>query len=135
MTMTSSKPYMIRALYEWIVDNNCTPHIVVDAHSAGVMVPQEYVNKNGEIVLNISPGAVQDLNLDNDAVRFSARFAGVSHDIYVPSVAILGIYARENGRGMMFEAEQEPEPEPPEPESPSSIGTGNAKKPGLRLVK
>lgn len=134
MTMTSSKPYMIRALYEWIVDNNCTPHIVVDAHSAGVMVPQEYVNKNGEIVLNISPGAVQDLSLENDAVGFSARFAGVSHDIYVPCAAVLGIYARENGRGMMFELEQDsPEPEPPEPETPSP-GPGS-NKPGLRLVK
>lgn len=134
MTMSSSKPYMMRALYEWIVDNNCTPHIVVDAHSSGVMVPQDYVNKNGEIVLNISPSAVQDLSLDNDAVRFSARFAGVSHDIYVPSAAVLGIYARENGRGMMFELESEPEPEPPKPESPAP-SPGPAKKPGLRLVK
>lgn len=132
MTMTSSKPYMIRALYEWIVDNNCTPHIVVDAHSDGVMVPQEYVNKNGEIVLNIAPGAVQDLNIESEAVVFSARFGGVSHDIYAPSSAVLGIYARENGRGMMFEAELDPEPQPPEssPPEPTAI-----KKPGLRLVK
>jgi len=132
MTMTSSKPYLIRALYEWIVDNNCTPHIAVDAHSSGVMVPQEYVNKNGEIVLNVSPGAVQDLNLENDSVSFSARFAGVSHDIYVPSAAVLGVYARENGRGMMFDPEPEPDPEPPEPQEPTNIAT---KKPGLRLVK
>lgn len=135
MTMTSSKPYMIRALYEWIVDNNCTPHIVVDAHSSGVMVPQEYVNKNGEIVLNISPGAVQDLNLENESVSFSARFAGVSHDIYVPSVAVLGVYARENGRGMMFDPEEQ-DPEPPQPPEPEEPPTNiNTKKPGLRLVK
>lgn len=131
MTMTSSKPYMIRALFEWIIDNNCTPHIVVDANISGVMVPQQYVNKNGEIVLNISPGAVQDLALENEAICFSARFGGVSHDIYVPNASVLGIYARENGRGMMFDSEEESEPTPPEstpPETPS-------KKPGLRLVK
>jgi len=90
------------------------------------------VNKNGEIVLNVSPGAVQDLNLENDSVSFSARFAGVSHDIYVPSAAVLGVYARENGRGMMFDPEPEPDPEPPEPQEPTNIAT---KKPGLRLVK
>lgn len=132
MTMTSSKPYMIRALYDWIVDNNCTPHVVVDAHSAGVMVPQQYVNKNGEIVLNIAPGAVQELSIESDAVSFSARFGGVSHDIYAPCNSILGIYARENGRGMMFEAELDPEPQPPEPSPPEPTAI---KKPGLRLVK
>ncbi|WP_239923553.1 ClpXP protease specificity-enhancing factor [Agaribacterium haliotis] len=131
-SMTSSKPYMLRALYEWIVDNDCTPHIVVDAHREGVMVPQQYVNKNGEIVLNIAPGAVQHLSLENDACSFSARFSGVSHDIFVPSSALLGIYARENGRGMMFDAEVEPEPEPPKPAKPVP---SPAKKPGLRLVK
>jgi len=113
MDMTSSKPYMLRALYEWIVDNDCTPHIVVDAHVSGVMVPQQYVNKSGEIVLNISPGAVQDLSLDIESTSFSARFAGVPHDIFVPTEAILGVYARENGRGMMFEQEADPEPTPP----------------------
>ncbi len=131
MVMTSSKPYMLRALYEWIVDNNCTPHIVVDAHTSGVSVPQEYVNKNGEIVLNIAPGAVQELDLDNDATSFSARFAGVSHQIYVPNVAILGIYARENGRGMMFDLEPEPEPEPPDPDDLEP----SLKRPSLRVVK
>ncbi|WP_370981404.1 ClpXP protease specificity-enhancing factor [Agaribacterium sp. ZY112] len=131
-TMSSSKPYMLRALYEWIVDNDCTPHVVVDAHKDGVMVPQQYVNKNGEIVLNIAPGAVQHLSLENDFVSFSARFSGVSHDISVPCYAVLGIYARENGRGMMFDLEAEPEPEPPKPSKPVPAP---AKKPGLRLVK
>ena len=133
-TMNSSKPYMMRALYEWIVDNDCTPHIVVDAHMDGVMVPQQYVNKNGEIVLNVAPGAVQQLNLENDATSFSAGFSGVSHDIYVPTAAVLGIYARENGAGTMFPSEPfydaqlagEVSPEPPEP--PKG-------KPGLRVVK
>lgn len=140
MTMTSSKPYMLRALYEWIVDNALTPHIVVDAHSQGVMVPQEYVNKNGEIVLNIDPGAVQDLNLDSDATSFSARFGGVAHEIYAPTTAILGIYARENGRGMMFDPEPspEPEPEPPKPvkgTKKSSAPVSIKRPPSLRVIK
>ncbi len=138
MDMTSSKPYMLRALFDWIVENECTPHIVVDALASGVMVPQQYVNNSGEIVLNISPGAVQDLALENNATTFSARFGGVPHDIYVPSDAVLGIYARENGRGMMFD--QETKPEPPEPSGPkptekSPVKIESAKKPGLRLVK
>ncbi len=135
MVMSSSKPYMLRALYEWIVDNDCTPHIVVDAHSSGVMVPQEYVNKNGEIVLNIAPGAVQGLEMSNDATSFSARFAGVSHDIYVPNMAVMGIYARENGRGMMFDVEPEPEPEPPAPKPQGPAPAPAPKKPSLRVVK
>ena len=130
--MNSSKPYMLRALYEWIVDNDCTPHIVVDAHLEGVMVPQQYVNKSGEIVLNVAPGAVQQLSLENDATSFSARFSGVSHDIYVPMAAVLGIYARENGRGMMFDKDAEPEPPAPNPPKKPDIDT---KKSGLRLVK
>ena len=134
MSMTSSKPYMLRALYEWIVDNNCTPHIVVDAHIRDVMVPQEYVNKNGEIVLNIDPNAVQNLDLDAGATSFSARFGGVAHDIYVPTMAILGIYARENGRGMMFELEEPtPEPEPPKPKKPAEPTP--IKRPSLRVIK
>lgn len=142
MGMTSSRPYMLRALYEWIVDNDCTPHIVVNANMDGVSVPQQYVNSAGEIVLNISPGAVQSLSLDLEATTFSARFGGVPHDIYVPSHAILGIYARENGRGMMFDQEQTPEPPEPDggPKAPKlkeapSTKSDAGKKPGLRLVK
>lgn len=137
MAMSSSKSYMLRALYDWIVDNDCTPHIVVNAHIDGVMVPQQYVNKSGEIVLNIAPGAVQELLLEREATSFNARFSGVSHQIYVPTQAIQGIYARENGRGMMFESEQDPEPPTPtppsEPREPTPIGIG--KRPSLRVVK
>ena len=142
MDMTSSKPYMLRALYDWIVDNDCTPHIVVDALADEVMVPQQYVNNSGEIVLNIAPGAIQGLSLENEAIAFSARFGGVPHDIYVPSIAVLGIYALENGRGMMFD--QDPRPEPPEPSGPKKAPTSKSKaspisattkKSGLRLVK
>ncbi|MFI4938519.1 MAG: ClpXP protease specificity-enhancing factor [Candidatus Berkiellales bacterium] len=104
--MTSSRPYLIRAFYEWIVDNQATPYIVVNAELPGVHVPQDYV-ENGRIVLNVSPGAVRDLMLANDHVSFNARFAGIAHDIYIPIRAVSAIYAKENGRGMVFKEEDE----------------------------
>jgi len=100
-----TKPYMLRALHEWCVDNNLTPHLIV-AVNAQTRVPMAYV-KNGEIVLNINYGATKDLHIDNDSVVFSARFGGVSQNIYVPMTAVRGIFARENGQGMFFEAESE----------------------------
>jgi stringent starvation protein B len=135
--MTSSRPYLVRALYEWILDNGCTPHVVVDALIDGVEVPQEHV-KDGQIVLNVSPVAVQDLIIDDHYVSFNGRFAGVSRRVLVPIGAMLGIYARENGEGMMFKAEILPEPEPPAPSDSSASGTQSSssqKKPALRLVK
>ena len=145
MTMTSSRPYLIRALYEWIVDNDCTPYILVDSHIGGVQVPQEHVNTDGQIVLNINPSAVVDLQMDNDCVSFNARFGGIPTDIYVPSRSILGIYARENGQGMIFEPDLETDPEPPKPKMPkpeltpeSGSGTdpgAGGKRPSLRVVK
>ena len=95
----------MRALYEWIVENDCTPYLLVDAAISDVLVPQQYV-KDGQIVLNVSPGAVMDLNISNDAVTFNGRFGGVAFDIYVPVGAVMGIYARENGQGMVFDAEE-----------------------------
>jgi stringent starvation protein B len=141
MSMSSSRPYFLRAIYEWILDNNCTPHILVDAHIQAVQVPQQHVNKDGQIILNISPSAVKDFFMDNTAVSFNARFSGVVNNLYIPCGAILGIYARENGQGMMFEPESNPQPpEPPSPsptaqttpEKPSGEGP---KRPGLRVVK
>jgi stringent starvation protein B len=102
-----TKPYMLRALHEWCVDNNLTPHLIV-AVNAQTRVPMAYV-KDGEIVLNVNYGATKDLHIDNDSVVFSARFGGVSQNIYVPMSAIRGIFARENGQGMFFEAESEQE--------------------------
>ena len=128
--MTPSRPYIMRALYEWIVDNDCTPYVLVDATSAEVMVPQQFV-KDGQIVLNISPGAVMDLNIGNDAMAFNGRFGGVATDIYVPITAVVGIYARENGQGMVFEPEESPEPPdetPPDPDKPDG-------RPSLKIVK
>lgn len=102
--MNSSRPYLVRALYEWIVDNDCTPHILVNAEYPAVQVPQGFAS-DGQIVLNISPNAVRGLQMENDAVSFEGRFGGVAHSLYVPTGAILGIYARENGQGMVFELE------------------------------
>ena len=130
--MTPSKPCVIRAIYDWIVDNNCTPHLLVDAEAEGVEVPRDYVT-DGQIVLNVSPSAVVNLQLSNESVSFSGRFGGVPVDIMVPVDGVIGIYARENGQGMIFDEESDLDfdPEPPEtdPTPPSSD------RPSLRLVK
>src|SRR5690625_5643608 len=105
MSMTSSKPYMIRALYEWIVDNECTPYILVDARGPGVEVPQEHVNNEGQIVLNLNPTAVKDLLIGQEYISFNARFGGIPTQLFIPCGALLGIYARENVQGMVFDTE------------------------------
>jgi stringent starvation protein B len=122
----------MRALYEWIVDNECTPYVLVDASVDQVMVPQQYV-KDNQIVLNISPDAVVDLSITNNAVAFNGRFGGVAADVYVPIAAVVGIYARENGQGMVFDPE-ESTPEPPE-EPPPTPGGGGEARPSLKIVK
>ena len=99
--MTSNRPYLIRALYEWLLDNDLTPHLLVDANADGVDVPKQFV-EDGRIVLNINPSAVMNLVIANDLINFNARFGGKETDIFVPPEAVLGIYARENGRGMLF---------------------------------
>ena len=115
--MTSTRPYLIRAFYDWIIDNDCTPHIVVNAGFAGVEVPEEYV-EGGQIVLNISLAAVQGLRLGEEAIEFQARFGGQVRHVYAPIYSILAIYAKENGRGMVF-AEEDSDP-PPSPEDPNT---------------
>ena len=102
--MTSHRPYLLRALYEWIVDNGMTPHLLVDATRAGVRVPPHTV-KEGRVVLNVAERAVARLQMDNDAVAFTARFGGVSHPVLVPIEAVLAIYARETGQGMALPEE------------------------------
>lgn len=143
--MRSSRPYLIRSLSEWILDNHATPYVVVDASMPGVHVPGDYV-ANGQIVLNISPSAVRGLSIQNDALQFSARFGGVPMQVYVPIPAVLAIYAKENGQGMVFGQEPgnpgpdgpgEDEPGPRESGSPSS-DEGSARgsgKPNLKIVK
>ncbi|WP_118808534.1 ClpXP protease specificity-enhancing factor [Haemophilus haemolyticus] len=99
------RPYLLRAYYDWLVDNSFTPYLVVDATYLGVNVPVEYV-KDGQIVLNLSANATGNLQLTNDFIQFNARFKGVSRELYIPMGAALAIYARENGDGVMFEPEE-----------------------------
>ncbi len=137
--MNSSRPYLIRALYEWVVDNDCTPHILVNAEYPAVQIPQGFAN-DGQIVLNISPSAVRHLHMDNDAVSFEGRFGGVPYSLYVPVAAVMGIYARENGQGMVFDLEPAVDDDddlgidddvpPPDDEPPRPSG-----RPSLKVVK
>lgn len=132
-TTTSTKPYMMRAIYEWCVDNGFTPYLVVEV-DVNTRVPMGHV-KDGEIVLNINFSATKDLLIGNDAITFSARFNGVSNAIYVPIDAVRGIYARESGQGLFFE------PVPPgnlQPAAPAHVEKQEAsgpKKPSLHIVK
>lgn len=129
--MTSSRPYLIRAMYQWIIDNGMTPHILVDASDEGVKVPEQHI-QDGKIVLNIAPMAIQGLMLGDDDISFSARFSGESRNLSVPIPSVLAIYARENGQGMMFSEDDDdgfstpPDDENPDPDKP---------KPTLRVVK
>ena len=125
--MTSSRPYLLRAVHEWIVDNGLTPQIVVDAHREQVQVPAAYV-RDGKIVLNISANAVRGLSLDNERVAFSARFGGSPFDVVVPVPAVLAIMARENGVGMTFPDPEDGRPPPPSPPEPRG-------RPNLKVVK
>ena len=135
--LISTKPYMLRAIHEWCVDNNLTPHLFVAVNSQ-TRVPMAYV-KDGEIVLNINYGATKDLHIDNESVVFSARFGGVSQNIYVPMSAVKGIFARENGQGMFFEAEVADAASEPalntENETNDASKKQNNKKPTLTIVK
>ena len=129
MKMTANRPYLLRAFYDWIVDNNCTPYLVVDATVPGVKVPTQFI-QNGQIVLNILPSAVGNLQLGNDVVTFNARFGGQPFALYIPVQAVLAIYARENGAGTVFTLEEDEDDaellsaeltddnEPPEPPKP-----------------
>ncbi len=134
MSMSSSRPYLLRALREWIVDNKFTPHLMVDATMSGVTVPKQYV-KEGKIVLNIAPEAIEELTMTNRWVNFQARFSGVIEQIRLPIMAISAIYAAENGRGMVFEHEptdHDDDDTPPDFE-PSTKGKGG--RPMLKVIK
>jgi stringent starvation protein B len=145
--MTPSRPYFVRAVYEWLNDNNMTPYLLLDATAPGVRVPTQFV-KDGRITLNIAPGAINNLFIRNEGISFGARFSGSPMQIDAPMTAVLAIFARENGEGLFFEqqaelgdniegeeaedaapsdADEPPEPTPPEPTPP--------KRPSLRVVK
>ena len=134
----SRRPYLLRAMHEWISDSGYTPHVIVDALRTGVEVPAAYV-KDGKIVLNLSTTATQRLQLGNDAIDFDARFAGIVHHVHVPITAVLGVYARETGEGMVF-SESEPEPTPSEPPpspspTPDRTPHGGERRARLTVVK
>jgi stringent starvation protein B len=125
--MTSLKPYLIRSVYEWIVDNNLTPYLLVDAENKAASLPEAFIEDN-KIVLNIRPQAIQGLSLGNTDIQFSARFSGKPMHIVAPVAAVMAIYAKENGKGMVFDLEDNDGDEtPPENQPPT--------KPVLRRVK
>jgi stringent starvation protein B len=126
------RPYLLRAMHQWIAECGHTPHVIVDAAREGAEVPRAYV-KDGKIVLNLSEGATQHLRIGNDEVEFDARFAGVIHHVRFPVSAVLGIYARETGEGMVF-SEQDLGPEPPRPSQAEESGSGG-RRPQLKVVK
>jgi len=136
--VVSSRPYLVRAIHEWIVDSGLTPHLLVDADQPGLEVPPSSV-QDGRVVLNVSPTAVRDLLIDDAMVTFVARFGGVSQAVTVPMGGIEAVYARENGRGMMFPVDEEDEDGSGEPDSGDAGGdrSGPERKsrPNLKVVK
>jgi Stringent starvation protein B len=142
--MSSNRPYLLRAIYDWISDNNLTPYVLVDAAFEGVRVPPQVV-KNGQVVLNLAMRAVNNLDMGNEWISFQARFSGVSQSVHIPIQAVLALYAQENGQGMMFPADEggeTPPPASPPDDAPPSVtddGDGSEKPkrgaPHLRVVK
>lgn len=141
-SITPTRPYMVRALYQWIEDNALTPYLMVDATAENVQIPTEHV-QDGRIVLNIASHATGNMNIGNDYIHFSARFGGVSQDIWIPINAVMGIYAKENSQGMFFDPNEYDNYEPEDDASASSSkqNTTSAPKPkrdnkaGLKVLK
>jgi len=132
--MTSSRPYLLRAIYQWIVDNGCTPHLLVNACAPGVEVPADYV-ENDKIVLNVGPAAAHGLELGDEAISFEARFGGRPMSVLAPISAVLAIYARENGQGMLFTDDDGADAEAEAPEAEEQSSDGGARRPNLRVIK
>jgi stringent starvation protein B len=129
--MTPNRPYLLRALYEWILDNAMTPHLLVDTSVQGTVVPQDYIDNN-KIILNIRPDAVHDFVLGNDLITFNARFGGKTRQLKVPVNSVLAIYARENGKGLIFEAVED---NAVNTQDQSDEKTGKSAKPHLKVIK
>ena len=142
--MSSNRPYLLRAIYDWISDNNLTPYVLVDAGVDGVKVPPQVI-KNGQVVLNLAMRAVANLDLGNEWISFQARFSGASQAIHIPVRAVLALYAQENGQGMMFPADEEggdqpppvpaPDDTPPTPAADNGADKPKRAAPHLRVVK
>ncbi|MDD2658506.1 MAG: ClpXP protease specificity-enhancing factor [Methylococcales bacterium] len=126
--MTPLKPYLIRSIYQWIIDNDLTPYILVDAENSHAILPQQLI-EDGKIILNIRPEATQGLSLGNDEIQFNARFSGKPMHIVIPIIAVMAIYAKENGKGMIFDQEDEETDKTPPPENKPPT------RPALRIVK
>ncbi|HKV65168.1 MAG TPA: ClpXP protease specificity-enhancing factor [Rhodanobacteraceae bacterium] len=131
--MTSNRPYLLRAVHEWICDNGLTPHIVVDAGKPGVQVPPQAIS-DGRVVLNLAPRAVTRLEIGNDAITFMARFGGVSQPVNVPVAAVQAIYARENGQGMLLAEDPSGTAPPIEPLGDAGKPSAKASGPSLQAV-
>jgi len=148
MQFTSNKPYLLRAIHEWIIDNEGTPHVVLFAENPQVMVPQQYID-NGKIVLNVSPTAAEELLIDAEGLSFKARFGGRPYEIFSPINAVMSLYASETGEGMSFDIENEiPPDDTPPPKGPTSVDKpqsnktkpaakkpNKSKRPALKIVK
>jgi stringent starvation protein B len=130
--MTLLKPYLVRAIYDWIVDNHFTPYLLINAETKNAVVPRQYV-QDGKIVLNLKPQAVHGLSLGNTQIEFSARFGGNPMHVQVPIAAVMAIYAKENGKGMIFDDENGDGTPPPAAEADS--GANKPSRPALRVVK
>ncbi|AFJ03349.1 Stringent starvation protein B [Methylophaga frappieri] len=132
--MTPQKPYLIRAIYDWLLDNQCTPYLLVNTEIEGVVVPAAYI-KDNRIVLNLAPDAIHQLQMDNEWISFSARFSGKAMELFIPTTAVQAIYGKENNEGMFFPEElQSPPPSDPKPPSSPPPGTTSGK-PQLKVVK
>ena len=133
-SMTSSQPYLVRGIYDWIIDNGMTPYLLVNAENDYAMIPRDFV-EDGKIVLNINPSAISDLQLGNDYIMFNARFSGKAMEVSIPVIAVLAIYARENGQGMMFDENNTTLPPSPPENTTSQKQQQKNKKPQLKFVK
>lgn len=134
ISVTPTRPYLVRAIYDWIQDNQLTPYLVVNADEPNVSVPRQHV-KDGQIVLNIAAHAVQQLHIDQDVIQFNARFGGVSQLVYAPMRAVMGLYARENGQGLFFDPNEYGDaPTESSSPTPDDDNTPAPKKSGLRIL-
>ena len=128
LEFTSKRPYFIRAMHDWMTDNGLTPYIVVDAAADGITIPKNYII-DGKIVLNVSFAATHNLTLDKHTVQFEARFEGINHHLKMPMLAVIGIYAKETGQGMIFTDDETPSP------TETPVGGNVSGRPSLKVVK
>jgi stringent starvation protein B len=130
--MTPKEPYLIRAFHQWILDNDCTPYVVVDTFQTNVMVPEQFIQSDGQITLNVSPEATGNLCIGDNAIEFSARFSGQPHHLYIPCSAVLAIFAKETGEGTGFEVRPTDELEDTSESAPALRAVKSEEKPAKK---